>query len=103
LTATHLLGGQNGVHAVRNLPPADIEHVAVEIRGRADLRPERRLRAYREGVFPMYEEGEPICMLVQGRNSELSKPAMLQVLARNHEAAQSALISLHGIPHTFSV
>jgi leucyl/phenylalanyl-tRNA--protein transferase len=26
-----------------------------------DLRPERLLRAYREGVFPMYEEGEPIC------------------------------------------
>ena len=26
-----------------------------------DLQPERLLRAYREGVFPMYEEGEPIC------------------------------------------
>lgn len=26
-----------------------------------DLRPERLLTAYRRGVFPMYEEGEPIC------------------------------------------
>lgn len=26
-----------------------------------DLRPERLLAAYRDGVFPMYEEGEPIC------------------------------------------
>jgi leucyl/phenylalanyl-tRNA--protein transferase len=26
-----------------------------------DLRPERLLTAYRQGVFPMYEEGEPIC------------------------------------------
>src|SRR5262249_40425972 len=26
-----------------------------------DLRPERLLSAYRQGVFPMFEEGEPIC------------------------------------------
>ncbi|MFL5339225.1 MAG: leucyl/phenylalanyl-tRNA--protein transferase [Gemmataceae bacterium] len=26
-----------------------------------DLRPDRLLTAYRHGVFPMYEEGEPIC------------------------------------------
>lgn len=26
-----------------------------------DLEPERLLTAYRQGVFPMYEEGEPIC------------------------------------------
>ncbi len=26
-----------------------------------DLRPDRLLAAYRQGVFPMYEEGEPIC------------------------------------------
>ncbi len=26
-----------------------------------DLEPERLLLAYRQGVFPMYEEGEPIC------------------------------------------
>ena len=26
-----------------------------------DLRPERLITAYRHGVFPMYEEGEPIC------------------------------------------
>jgi leucyl/phenylalanyl-tRNA--protein transferase len=26
-----------------------------------DLRPERLINAYRHGVFPMYEEGEPIC------------------------------------------
>jgi leucyl/phenylalanyl-tRNA--protein transferase len=26
-----------------------------------DLRPERLLTAYRNGIFPMYEEGEPIC------------------------------------------
>ncbi len=26
-----------------------------------DLEPERLLSAYRQGIFPMYEEGEPIC------------------------------------------
>ena len=26
-----------------------------------DLRPERLLRAYRAGVFPWYDEGDPIC------------------------------------------
>lgn len=26
-----------------------------------DLRPERLLAAYRQGIFPMFEEGEPIC------------------------------------------
>src|SRR5688572_28741764 len=26
-----------------------------------DLEPERLLSAYRQGVFPMFEEGEPIC------------------------------------------
>jgi hypothetical protein len=37
---------------------------------------------------------EPVCVLVQGRSSETTKPAVVQLLARNQEAARSSLDEL---------